>query len=67
MIVDKVHQIISFKQNKWLEILSTPKRNQASNGFQKDFYKLFNNSFCGKLIEKLRNRLKIEIFENNDK
>ena len=48
MIVDKVHNIISFKQSRWLEKyinFNTQKRNQAKNDFEKDFYKLLNNAF----------------------
>ena len=40
MIVDKVHEIISFKQSKWLETyinFNTQKRNQAVKDFEKDF------------------------------
>ena len=42
MVVGKVHEIISFKQSKWLEKyinLNTQKRNQAVNDFETDFYK----------------------------
>ena len=38
MIVDKAHEIISFKQSKWLEkyiSFTTQKRNQAMNDFEK--------------------------------
>ena len=61
MIVDKVHNIISFRQSRWLEkhiIFKTQKRNQAVNDFEKEFYKLLNNAFFGKIMEKVRNRLK---------
>ena len=61
MIVDKVYEIISFKQSKWLEKYinyNTQKRNQAVNDFEKDFYKLLNNAFYGKTMENVRNRLK---------
>ena len=40
MIVDKVHEIISFRQSRWLEKyinFNTQKRNQAVNDFEKDF------------------------------
>ena len=40
MIIDKVHNIISFKQNKWLEkyiSFITQKRNKAKNDFEKRF------------------------------
>ena len=60
MIVDKVHDIISYKQSRWLEKyinFKTQKRNQAVNDFEKDFYKLLNNAFYGKTMENVRNRL----------
>ena len=61
MLVEKVHNIISFKQSKCLEkyiSFNTYKRNQAVNDFEKDFYKLLNNAFYGKTMENVRNRLK---------
>ena len=69
MIVDKVHEIISFKQSRWLEKyinFITQKRNQAVNDFEKDFYKLLNNAFYGKTMENVRNRLKIKFIEIDD-
>ena len=52
MIVDKVQEIISFKQSKWLEKyinFNTQKRNQAVNDFEKDFYKLLITHFMVRL------------------
>ena len=69
MIIDKVHDIISFKQSKWLEKyinFNTQKRNQAVNDFEKDFYKLLNNAFYGKTMENVRNRLKIKPAKKDD-
>ena len=69
MIIDKVHNIISFKQNKWLEkciSFNTQKRNKAKNDFEKDFYKLLNNAFYGKTMENVRNRLKIKFIRKDD-
>ena len=63
MIVDKVYNIISFRQSRWLEkyiYFNTQKRNQAVNDFEKIFYNLLNNAFYGKTIENVRNRLKIK-------
>ena len=60
MVVDKIHEIISFKQSNWLEKnvnFITQKRNKAKNDFEKDFYKLLNNAFYGKTMENVRNRL----------
>ena len=66
MVVDKVHEIISSRQSKWLEkyiSFNTQKRNQAVIDFEKDFYKLLNNAFFGKTIENVRNRSKVEIIK----
>ena len=38
MIVEKIHEIISFKQSRWLEryiSFNTQKRNRAKNAFEK--------------------------------
>ena len=69
MIIDKVYNIISSKQNKWLEkyiSFNTQKRNKAKNDFEKDFYKLLNNAFYGKTMENVRNRLKIKFIKKED-
>ena len=68
MKVDKVHNILSFKQNKWLEKyinFITQKKNQAVKDFERDFYELLNNAFYGKTMEKVRNRLKQSIKKDN--
>ena len=68
MIVDKVHDVISFKQSRWLEKyinFNTQKRNQAASDFEKDFYKLLNNAFYGKTMENVRNRLKIKFIKKD--
>ena len=44
MVVDKIHEIISFKQSKWWEKFinfNTQKQNKAKNDFEKDEYKEF--------------------------
>ena len=69
MIVDKIHDIISFKQSRWFEkyiSFNTQRRNQAVNDFGKDFYKLLNNGFYGKTLENVRNRLKIKFVKKDD-
>ena len=69
MIVDKIHNVISFKQSRWLEKyinFNTQKRNKAKNDFEKHFYKLLNNAFYGKTMENVRNRLKIKFIKKDD-
>ena len=69
LIVDKVHNIRSFKQSRWLEKyinFNTRKSNQAVIDFEKDFYKLLNNAFYGKTMEILRNRLKTKFIKKDD-
>ena len=69
MIVDKVHNIISFKQSRWLKKyinFNTQKRNKSKNNFEKDFYKLLNNAFYGKTLESVRNRLKIKFIKKDN-
>ena len=69
MVLEKVHEVISFKQSKWLEKninSNTHKRNKTKNDFEKDFYKLLNNAFYGKTMENVRNRSKIEFVQKDD-
>ena len=69
MIVDKVHNIKSFRQSRGLEKyinFNTQKRNQAVNDFEKDFYKLLNNAFYGKTMENVRNRLKSKFIKKDN-
>ena len=66
LIVDKVFNVISFKQSDWLEkyiSINTQKRNNAKNNFEKDFYKLLNNAFHGKTMVNIRNRIKVEFIK----
>ena len=69
VLVEKIHEIISFTQNKWLEKyinFNTQKRNESKNEFEKHFYKLFNNAFYGKTMENLRNQLRLEYIKKDD-
>ena len=67
MVVEKIHEIFSFKQSKWLEkyiSFNTQKRNKAKNDFEKDFFKLL--VAFGSVLEKVRSRLGLEITKKDD-
>ena len=67
VIVDKIHEINSFKQSKWLEKnikFVTQKRNRAKIEFEKDFRKLLKNILYGKTMENVRNYFRLEFIEN---
>ena len=45
---------------------NTQKRNRAKNDFEKDFFKLIVNSDFGKFLEKVRNRLELELIKKDN-
>ena len=69
MVVEKVHEIMSFKQSKWLESyisFNTQKRNKAKIDFEKYFFKLLVNAAFGKFLENVRNGLELELIKKDN-
>ena len=70
MRITSVHRGISFYQSPWMEPYirkNTELRMCAANNFEKDFFKLMNNSVFGKTIENIRKRQNRKFIDDRKK
>ena len=63
IIITKVHKIITFDKSDWLKKyidFNTQQRSLAKTTFEKNIWKLMNNSFYGKTIENVKDRINFD-------
>ena len=69
MRLTKVHRALKFNQSPWMEPyirMNTDLRKKATSDFEKDLYKLMNNSVFRKTMENLHNRVNVKLVRANE-
>ena len=70
LILKKVHRVIQFNEEAWLKEyidVHTELRKQQKKYFEKDFFKLINNSIFGKTMDNVRKHRNIKVVTTDER
>lgn len=70
LVCKKIHRVLAFNQKPWMEpyiAKNTELRKKTKSAFEKDLFKLMNNSVYGKTMENLRKRIDFRVVKTSEK